>query len=567
MTTRACFSADELALGVGVTDLTSSHLHIPKISVSGLSFSELIDVGPSPMTGRDLFFEDRRRVNGDESGVDKPAQSQSRSKGTASGGAVWDDEDDFYDTVPDGVDGKEESAPSGRKGGAGFAGVVNVDIKGVAKRRKLRKSASEAAVSGKEYQRRIREYHTQESSRIASGTWAEVPSKRLKKRRRSAAVDNDNSDPDSDAGYEGSTLKASQLMQSTGNVLSARASVDLGAATLSPGTLDIRRVTDANKQDPNKAVVQAVEFHPSGRLLMTAGHDKTMRLFQVDGKRNAKIQGVRLEDLPISSAHFTGGGSEVVMMGRRPFFYQFDLEGGAVRRIDTLARGHGPMKSLEMCIASPDGSQLAVSSGDRRLLLMSNKTKQQTGVLRMNFPCSAAEFSRHNENHIFTATKGGAVFLWDVRKHACVDRHVDEGALSSTCISTSESHYAIGSNKGVVNLYRHSAMRGVDDDTVSRGGDRMEQPEKAFMNLVTGISALKFNSDGQLLALASRAQKNAVRLVHIPSMTVYSNWPTENVNLRRVSCLAFSPSGGYLATGNDKGEALLFRIRSGYPAL
>lgn len=520
------------------------------------------------MPGDNLFFEDRRRVDAEEScDVGILAQPQSSPKSDANGGAVWDDEDDFGDAVGDRAVGKSAGASFGSNENPSVAVIANVDIKGVAKRRKLRKSAAEASVSGKEYQRRIREYHAQESSRIASGTWAELPSKRLKKRRRSAAVDSDDSDLDSDAGGKWGTLKASQLMRSTGTILSARASVGRGAMTLSSGTLDIRRVTDANKQDPNKAVVQAVEFHPSGRLVMTAGHDKTMRLFQVDGKRNAKVQGVHLQDLPITSAHFTGGGSEVVMTGKRPFFYQFDLEGGAVRKVDTLARGRGSMRSFEMCIVSPDGSQLAVTSGDRRLLLMCNKTKHETGVLRMNFPCSAAEFSRHNENHIFTTTKGGAVFLWDVRKLACVDRHVDEGALSNTCIATSESHYAIGSNKGVVNLYSHSAMRGVDDDTVSRGGDRMEQPEKAFMNLVTGISALKFNGDGRLLALASRAQKNAVRLVHIPSMTVYSNWPTQNVNLRRVSCLSFSPSGGYLAAGNDKGEALLFRIRNGYSIL
>jgi U3 small nucleolar RNA-associated protein 18 len=392
-----------------------------------------------------------------------------------------------------------------------------------------------------------------------------LPSQKLKKRRRSVAVDDDILS-DSDGGDFGTNDRASRLLRSTGVVPSARAVAILGKSSLAPGVIDIRRVTDANKRDPNRAVIQALEFHPSGRLVMTAGLDRTMRIFHVDGKRNSKVQGIHLQDLPITSAHFTGGGSEVVLTGRRAFFYQFDLGSGEAVRVDTLSRGRNAMKSLEECIASPDGSQFAFIGGKGRVILVSNKSKQQTGVLRMDVPCSAATFSRHNEHHVLTTGKGGAVYLWDVRKHACVDRHIDEGALVGTAISTSVSHYAIGSSTGVVNVYRQGAMRGEGDNTISRSGDRREQPDHTFMNLTTGISALTFNKDGQILAMASRALKNAVRLVHVPTMSVYSNWPTQNVNLKRVSRLAFSPSGGFLAAGNDKGEALLFRLRNGYDA-
>jgi U3 small nucleolar RNA-associated protein 18 len=48
--------------------------------------------------------------------------------------------------------------------------------------------------------------------------------------------------------------------------------------------------------------------------------------------------------------------------------------------------------------------------------------------------------------------------------------------------------------------------------------------------------------------------------VHIPSCTVYQNWPTPRTPLHYVQSLAFSPHSGYLAVGNDKGRALLFRL-------
>lgn len=45
--------------------------------------------------------------------------------------------------------------------------------------------------------------------------------------------------------------------------------------------IETTRLRDANQQEPSSSVVQSVEFHPAGRLLLTAGLDKRLRLFQV----------------------------------------------------------------------------------------------------------------------------------------------------------------------------------------------------------------------------------------------------------------------------------------------
>ena len=49
------------------------------------------------------------------------------------------------------------------------------------------------------------------------------------------------------------------------------------------GRLEATRLKDANAAEPNGAVVRSVEFHHDGNLLLTAGLDKTIRLFQVSG--------------------------------------------------------------------------------------------------------------------------------------------------------------------------------------------------------------------------------------------------------------------------------------------
>ena len=48
--------------------------------------------------------------------------------------------------------------------------------------------------------------------------------------------------------------------------------------------------------------------------------------------------------------------------------------------------------------------------------------------------------------------------------------------------------------------------------------------------------------------------------IHLPTHTVFSNWPTSSTPLSYVQCMAFTPNSGYLAIGNDKGKVLLYRL-------
>ncbi len=64
----------------------------------------------------------------------------------------------------------------------------------------------------------------------------------------------------------------------------------------------------------------------------------------------------------------------------------------------------------------------------------------------------------------------------------------------------------------------------------------------------------------QMLAMASRMKRDALRLVHVPSLTVFANWPTSRTPLGHVHSAAFSPGGGFLAIGNAKGRVLLYRL-------
>ena len=82
-----------------------------------------------------------------------------------------------------------------------------------------------------------------------------------------------------------------------------------------------------------QATVKCLEFHPTANVALTAGWHKTLDLFQVDGEVNPKLQSVHVQDFPISTAHFTRDGTEVVMAGERKSYYVYDMMAGKITRV------------------------------------------------------------------------------------------------------------------------------------------------------------------------------------------------------------------------------------------
>ena len=108
---------------------------------------------------------------------------------------------------------------------------------------------------------------------------------------------------------------------------------------------------------------------------------------------------------------------------------------------------------------------------------------------------------------------------------------------------------ACGSNSGVVNIYKRTDF----------WNQRTPTPEKIVYNLTTSVSSIKFNPTSEILAMASEVKENAVKLLHMPSMTVFSNFPSFNYNFKRPNCIDFSLNGGFFSIGNNRGAANLYK--------
>ncbi|KAJ1032633.1 hypothetical protein NDA16_000656 [Ustilago loliicola] len=190
---------------------------------------------------------------------------------------------------------------------------------------------------------------------------------------------------------------------------------------------------------------------------------------------------------------------------------------------------------------------------------------------------------------LLTMSTEGSVHLWDIRNTGmevgCTSIWSDPGSFAAKGLEVSPNgkFWTVGSEGGIVNVYKRPAesypsslpaggastfvpsTRAVDDPTSAAmfgkvpGGNI--DPVKTLENLVTATTTMRWNGDGQMLAIASRLKKDALRLVHFPSMRVFSNWPTSGTPLGSVSSVDFSPASQYVAIGNTRGKVLLYSLR------
>ncbi|KAL7084258.1 hypothetical protein ACP275_14G213900 [Erythranthe tilingii] len=411
---------------------------------------------------------------------------------------------------------------------------ATINIAKVNRLRKLRKEEDESVISGSAYVSRLRAQHI----KMNPGTdWA---------RPDTHSRDYNSSDEDSD--------KESEVVVATGfqdaeDILRTNEDLVLKrSAKLLPGHLEFSRLGDANLKDPSNAPVNSVQFHKNAQLLLVGGLDRTLRFFQVDGKKNEKIQSIFLEDCPIRKAAFLSDGSQAIVTGRRKFAYSFDLVKAQVDRIGPLA-GRDE-KSLESFEVSPDSKTIAFLGNEGHILLVSTKTKELIGTLKMNGSVRSVAFTNDGQQ-LLSSGGDGKIYHWDLRTRSCFHIGVDEGCLNGTalCASPVGNLFAAGSDSGIVNIYNRDEFLG-----------GKKKPLKAVENLTTKVDFVKFNHDAQILAVSSRMKKNSLKLIHVPSFTVFSNWPPPNQALHYPSCMDFSPNGGFMAMGNAAGKVLLYKL-------
>lgn len=526
------------------------------------------------MSDSQLFVVDRQGTRAPlqssistPSGIETDEQIDINETGKRS--AVWDDEDDD----------KEQ-----------------VDLLEMPRRKKLRQQVGERQLTAKEYETRLRILTAEKNVNRGQGTWAELDTNDESDdddddNRKDD--DDDDGDDDGDGDDEVKRMLSKQLkalMQSTGpskkkSTRDVKTKSTYSAASQrkkkpinigDDGKYNIKVMQNANAAQPSACEVRCLEFHPTGNMILVAGRDKHIRLFHIDGMQNQLLQSLALTNFPIRSAMFTRHGSRVVATGEFRHLYALDIETGATMNVRSLTnllpkpmQRKVPVPGWEHAVATPDGETLALTTTEHegRIVIVSEKSMMATGEVRLNAPVTGLKFSPTHSHLLYCTSRTGAVYLFDVRNTAhCVDTHRDQGAVHTTCLGVSPTHYACGSDSGIVNIYSSGYKDGLPSLSPSTrplaGGDstREVDPLRVLTNLRHPINCVEFSKDGQLMAFSTHDDKAGMRIFHVPSMTVFRNWPTQRVRLHRTCSFAFSPDSRFLAMGQSDGTARLLRL-------
>lgn len=292
---------------------------------------------------------------------------------------------------------------------------------------------------------------------------------------------------------------------------------------------------------------------------MVGSTDKYLKFFKIDGEKNSKQQGVRFGDMSISDASFVGKSLEqVVVVGRKPFFYTYDISSGKSLKIPGLM--HKGLKSHEVMCVSPLGSKIAFAGCGCYIHIICGTQKTFIMDIKMNTAVRCLTFV--DEETLITSGLDADVYVWDLRysgQGRCIGKfHHDDGSCSSSLAvhrdgSNGNSYLAIGTESGVVTIFN------ADNSFITRSVDAPIKL-KSMLNLTMKITNLSFHPSGQILAMSSDQARDQLRISHTQSCSVFSNWPTDRTPVRRVTSLDFSPGGGFFAVGNNRGKVLLYRV-------
>lgn len=212
-------------------------------------------------------------------------------------------------------------------------------------------------------------------------------------------------------------------------------------------------------------------------------------------------------------------------------------------------------RSWEKHCASPDGRLVAFVGNDGYVVLVDVHSKHSVGTLKLNGSVRAITFTPDG-SQILASGSDGDVYRWDVHSRQCIERFANGDGTITSSLSASSTHLAVGAESGVVNLYSERQSSLLNDNYSYQA----KTPLKSIMNLRTSADMVKFNTDGQILALSSQRETHGLKLMHVPSRTVFSNWPTSKTPLRYIWSMDFSPQSKFLAVGNDKGKCLLYKL-------
>ncbi|TKA76727.1 hypothetical protein B0A49_01172 [Cryomyces minteri] len=509
---------------------------------------------------------------------------------------IQDDDLFFMDAGPTDVDGQalaqasqsdDEDATHGRDPPAwedSDEERMVVSLASVPRLRKLRRTEVEDVISGRDYARRLRR---QFQLLNPVPVWADKSARQSsrKRRRRTSGSSAEESSSADDMETNDGEVEAQPLAKLLRDFDSLTRRTENGTSRkrkLRSEVIDIQRMKDVTGVQPS--AITSLSFHPTLPLLLSSGPSSTLYLHHISPQPpnpNPLLTSLHMKRTPLTTTAFHPQDDRIFLSARRRYFHIWNLQSGIVEKVSRVYGHQHEQRSMERFKLSPHGKYLALLGSSRKgggvINILDAYTLQWTSQARIESRGGIAEFEWWGDGRgLCIAGKNGEVTEWNVEERSTVARWQDEGAVGTAVLALGgatgstkgpigeDRWVAVGSSSGVVNIYdrriwvNSEASSSSDDSIIPKA----PKPSRTFDQLTTPISHLVFSPDGQILAMGSRWKKDALRLVHLPSCSVYRNWPTNGTPLGRITAVAFSKDSDLLAVANEQGKIRMWEIRS-----
>ncbi|KAF1963653.1 WD40 repeat-like protein [Byssothecium circinans] len=469
-----------------------------------------------------------------------------------------------------------------------------VSLASVPQLRKLRETAEDDIVTGKEYARRLRKQYERLYS---TPDWAVEAAGKAKRKRQAVDDGDSNEESASDMDVDGEDLSTQPLARllKDADILSRASRAPAKRRKLQAGTVDIQRLKDVNKSGPS--AVTSLSFHPTYPLLLSSGPSSTMSLHHINPNPpnpNPLLTSLHIKRTPLTTTAFhpSPSDSRVFISARRRYFHVWNIASGTVEKVTRVYGHQHEQRTMEHFSLSPNGKYMALRGSSKKgggvINVLDATSMQWVTQARIESRGGVADFAWWGDGTgLSIAGKNGEVTEWSVQK-GVIGRWIDEGAVGTTVIAVGgrsgrdgwiggDRWVAVGSSSGIVNIYdrrqwsEHDSVTDGSMEDGNGGVPKAPKPLRALDHLTTPVSHLTFTTDGQILAMASRWKHNALKLVHLPSATVFKNWPTSNTPLGRITAVSWGRpteeeeregSLALLAIGAETGRIRLWEVRA-----